>query len=267
MNQDVLKEVLYYEQVSPLFLLGVLAVAFFLGALHALGPGHGKSLMAAYLVGSRGRGRDAVALALSLSLAHVLVVLVVALVALWVTDVFWPESVARWFALASGVAICGIGAWLLVVRVRSLVGRGPQGAAHAHEERHSHSHWLDSRGRHRNNAHPCREEVGGTLRPWATLWHAAALGFSSGVVPCPKALVILLLAVSLHRVALGLALVASFSVGMASVLVAIGLVMVKARHLVEHRLEARGVAYLSLAGALLIMGLGALVSYRSLVGS
>lgn len=267
MTQDVVKQVLYYEQVSPWLLLGVLGVAFLLGGLHALSPGHGKSLMAAYLVASKGRYRDAVALALSLSLAHVLVVVVVALVALWLTDFFWPEKAARWFALGSGLAICAIGAWLFVKRMQGLIGARAKETARGDREGHDHHHHFRWQDDHRGLAHHHGDRPPGVPQQWANWKGAVALGLSSGLVPCPKALVILLLAVSLHRVALGLALVASFSLGMALVLVAIGLAMVKASHLVEHRLESRGVTVLGLLGALIIIALGVFLTLRSVAGS
>ncbi len=269
MSQDVVKEVLYYERVSPLFLAGVLAMAFVLGAMHALGPGHGKSLMAAYLVGTKGRSRDAVALALSLSLAHVLVVVVVALVALWLMDFFWAESATRWFALASGLAISAIGMWLLVTRVRALRGAVVEDSAPTSGECHVHHDHLGWRGSmFKGHSHQDHADVLSMATREKRSWlYAAGLGMSSGLVPCPKALVILLLAISMHKIVLGLAIVASFSLGIASVLVALGLAMAKARGLVEHRLQARGAAYLAVAGAIVITALGALITFRSLTGA
>lgn len=211
--------------------------------------------------------RDAVALGLSLSLAHVLVVVVVALVALWVTDFFWPERAARWFALGSGLAICAIGLWLFVMRVRSIIVAGRKGTAHGKDEGHDHHHHWGRHGDNRVPSHYQSGELSETAVVCGSWRQAAALGLSSGVVPCPKALVILLLAISLHRITLGLGIVAAFSLGMASVLVAIGLAMVKARHLVEHRLEARGAVALGVLGALVIIGLGVLLAVRAATGT
>ncbi|MCR4438259.1 MAG: sulfite exporter TauE/SafE family protein [bacterium] len=268
MSQDLVKEVLYYEHVSPLFALAVLGVAFLLGALHALGPGHGKSLMAAYLVSSQGRIPDAVLLALVLTASHVLVVVVVALLALWVTDFFWPERAARWFSLGSGVAVSGIGLWLLFARIRavfkrrqtSLSSRGTgqeQASWHGGDvhERHFHHH-----------EHEYHHAQGVSVGP-RTWWGAISLGFSGGLVPCPKALVILLLAISMHKVPLGLALVASFSLGMAVVMVVLGVVVVRGARLAQGRLPAWGTTAVAVAGAVVIVALGVLVAMRSLVAS
>ncbi|MBU1063230.1 high frequency lysogenization protein HflD, partial [bacterium] len=119
MNKDLLKEVLYYEQLSLTLIILVLIVAFILGAIHALGPGHGKSLMAAYLIGSRGRISDAITLTFSLTIAHVFSVFVVGLLALFLADFFLPETISKWFGLFSGIAIFFIGLWLFISRYKA----------------------------------------------------------------------------------------------------------------------------------------------------
>jgi ABC-type nickel/cobalt efflux system permease component RcnA len=266
MNQDVLKEVLYHEHISLGLLLAVLGVAFLLGALHALGPGHGKSLMAAYLMGSQGRIRDAVVLALALTLSHVLVVVVVALLALWIADFFWPERAARWFGVGSGLAICGIGIWLLVSRIKAVRAVGKGRVSWGHTEEHEEglapagTAALEAEHGHPHLPHAHQSSPAVAPRHW---WSTLSLGLSSGIVPCPKALVILLLAISMHRVSLGLAIVASFSVGMALVLVVLGVVLVRAAHLVQRRLEVRGTVALALLGAVVIVVLGALVTMQA----
>lgn len=267
MSHDLLKEALYYEQLSPALLLAVLGVAFLLGALHALGPGHGKSLMAAYLVGSQGRARDAVVLALTLTLSHVLVVVVVAFLALWVTDFFWPEKAAKWFGVGSGVAISAIGVWLLVARIKGIGKLRLVAVPRGHAEHATHrlnealKHYSAGGHVHYHPDHGDHALPMVAPRHWRS---TVSLGFSSGIVPCPKAMVILLLAISMHRIPLGLAIVTTFSAGMALVLMVLGLALVRASSLVHQRLEARGTAALALLGAIVVIALGAFVAIRAL---
>src|SRR4030043_1826594 len=118
MSEDFVKEALYRPDLSPLFLLLILGAAFLLGAIHALGPGHGKSLMAAYLVGARGRVRDAVVLALTITFSHVFSVILIGFAAFVVMDVFWSEKVSLWLGIVSGIIITVIGIWLLIQRLQ-----------------------------------------------------------------------------------------------------------------------------------------------------
>ncbi|MCI0512510.1 sulfite exporter TauE/SafE family protein [candidate division KSB1 bacterium] len=249
MNEELLKRALYQSELSWPVIGFILGIAFILGAIHALGPGHGKSLMAAYLVGSAGRVSDAVTLALTLTISHVLSVVVLAFLAFWITDFFMPELATRWLALFSGVSILVIGGWLLITRwhrlKKSLASTpenlapshnhpGPEHASvfHAHEGHVAHPHGHFS------------------------VWHNLSLGISAGIVPCPKALVILLLAISLQKISLGILIIVFFSLGLAVVLVTLGIIMLKAADLLKGRLETRRWQFLPVLGAGLIILLG-----------
>ncbi len=179
-------------------------VAFALGTLHALGPGHGKSIVAVYLVGSRATSWHAALLGGVLTLTHVGAVLIVGALALWATERFTPERVAPILEAAAGLAITTLGFVLLARRVRTARRDVARGHDHAH-----------------------------TAQAAPTLGAILALGLSAGIVPCPAAIVVLLAAIAVGRVALGLGLIVVFSLGLAAVLVALGVLAVRGRALLD----------------------------------
>ena len=212
--------------------LAALLLALGLGAFHALTPGHGKTVLAAYLVGTRGTRRQALFLALSVALSHTAGVLGLAVLTLAGSAVLAPERAYPYLSTASGALVVALGAWMVGTRVR-----------HAHAHRHAHEH-----------------ERPATALGWRSL---AALGLAGGLVPSASALVLLLGAISLHRSELGLVLVLAFGVGMATVLVGVGQALVGARGLAERRLAEHGrfravvAAAPSLAAVtVLLLGLG-----------
>ena len=191
-------------------LLGALATAFLLGAAHALTPGHGKTIVAAYLVGSRGSVMDAVLLGAVVTLTHTASVFVLGLATLYASQSVSLDRIYPVLAVVSGALVAGIGAWLLIVRLRSAhVG------AHHHPHDHTHPH---SHRDHSDHHHEGPSGRGGLL----------SLGVSGGLVPCPEALVVLMISISLRRLGLGLALLVVFSLGLAAVLIGIGVAMVMA---------------------------------------
>ena len=192
-------------------LLAALIVAMFLGALHALGPGHGKAMVAAYLVGSRGTASQAVILGSTVTVTHTIGVYALGAVTLVAAQYILPERLYPVLGVLSGVLVAVIGLGLL--RARWIGMRAANAAAHAapgHQHEHAHG---DGPGQHRHDG-----PVG--------LRGLLVLGISGGLLPCPTALVVLLAAVSFHNVLLGMILVAAFSVGLAGVLTAIGLAFV-----------------------------------------
>ncbi|MFN7920014.1 MAG: hypothetical protein U0Q16_07955 [Bryobacteraceae bacterium] len=175
---------------DPALMVAALVVAFFLGAAHALTPGHGKTIVGAYLAGSRGRILDAVYLGGVVTVTHTASVFLIGLITLYVSRSVSLDRIFPWMSLASGLLIAVIGAWLLYVRLFASGG----GEAHSHEP-------------------PSR----GSL---------LSLGISGGLVPCPEALVVLMLSITLRRLLFGMAMLTAFSLGLASVLIAIGIGMV-----------------------------------------
>jgi len=254
MNQNILNEVLYYEQLSlPMFLLVVIS-AFILGAIHALGPGHGKSLMAAYLIGSTGRVIDAVILALTITISHVFSVVIIGLLAFWIADFFWPEKITTWIGLFSGIAIFFIGLWLFFSRYKTLKQKSG-----------THKAVTENVHQHTNQQHHHTNQNHHHFNPNLSIWNNIALGISSGIVPCPKAIVILLLAISLQKIAFGILIILVFSLGIASILIILGIILVKASYLLEGRLEGKQLKLIPTIGAVLIMGLGIFMIIRVII--
>ena len=203
------------------FLLLALS-SFGLGALHALEPGHGKTVVGAYLIGSKGRISDAVLLGLVVTLTHSGSVILLGVLSTVAAAYFVPDTVQKVLEVVSGLLIVVVGGWMLGLRLRQARDTGHHG--HSHGQGHDHHHEQeDNHGGH-SHSHAPKAEPG--HRP--TLWQLITLGVSGGIVPCPAALAVLLVAVSYGQFVQGLSLVIIFSIGMAAVLVAIGIAMVKA---------------------------------------
>jgi nickel/cobalt exporter len=266
--------------LSPLKMAWLLLLAAGLGGLHGLSPGHGKTLVSAYLVGSRGTAWHALLLGLIVTITHTAGVFALGLVSLFASRYLLPETLYPWLTAISGVVIAGLG----LVR---LIGRGrfhqhvhgedhelEHELQHAHGVAHSHTHvHLPERptGEHRHESgareHPGQDTARREEHPHRhlppegaaiTARSLLALGVSGGLVPCPSALIILLSAVALHQIGFGLALIVAFSVGLAAVLTAIGVAMVYARDFLTRRFTVPA-SLLELAPKLsgaLILGIG-----------
>jgi len=241
-----------------------LGAALVLGAVHALSPGHGKAMVAAYLVGSRGRVRDAVLLGGVVTFTHVASVLIIGVIALVLSKFVVPQKLFPWISAASGALIVVVGFWLLV---RTAGGAGRTRPDHDHARPHDHPHGGETGAHshaHDGHSHPHPHVPGGKV----TLGSMISLGIAGGMVPCPTALVVLLLAVTLNRVALGLAMILAFSVGLAGVLILIGVLTVTASRLVRRFSEDRGwIRKLPIASSAVIMAIGLTIIFRALVAA
>ena len=201
-------------------LLLLLLAAFGWGAVHALSPGHGKAMVAAYLVGTRGTARHALALGLTVTVTHTIGVFALGAVALALSAYVLPEDLYPWLNLVSGLLVLGVGASVVRSRVRR--ARTPAHAHHHHDHHHDHDHDHDHDHEH-HHGHGHHHDHG-DLRPRALL----AMGASAGLIPCPSALVVLLGAVAQHQIGLGMVLIVAFSFGLAATLTALGLLVVAA---------------------------------------
>jgi nickel/cobalt transporter (NicO) family protein len=212
----------------------LLLAAFGWGALHALSPGHGKAMVAAYLVGTRGSTRDAVALGATVTVTHTAGVIALGAIALGLSAWILPEQLYPWLTLVSGLLVVSVGAAVLRGRVRGL--GHPHGHGHADEHGHHHHHPTDARARRRS---------------------LLALGASAGLIPCPSALVVLLGAVAQHRIGLGLVLIVAFSAGLAATLTGLGIAVVHAgRVLARLPVPGRVAAAVPAVSAALIVVVG-----------
>jgi ABC-type nickel/cobalt efflux system permease component RcnA len=239
--------------VLVFFMLAALAW----GAIHALSPGHGKTMVAAYLVGTRGTARHAVALGATVTITHTIGVFALGAVTLLLSQWILPEQLYPWLNLASGLMVVGIGGAVLRARVRgaqSAVSR----AAHTHDHHHSHDHQHD----HDHSAHGAPRTA---HRHDDLSWKGLlTMGASAGLIPCPSALVVLLGAISQHQIALGLLLIVMFSLGLAGTLTGLGLGVVYARGLTARlNLSGRMVLALPAVSALVILGAGCLLTARA----
>src|SRR4051794_34452951 len=224
--------------VLILFLLA----AFGWGALHALSPGHGKSMVAAYLVGTRGRRRDALTLGATVTVTHTIGVFALGLVALSLSDFILPEDLYPWLNLVSGCLVLVVGIGVLRSRLR-------KAKAHEHHD-HDHGHAHDH---HHEHSHDRRSII--------------ALGASAGLIPCPSALVVLLGAIAQAQIALGLLLIVAFSAGLATTLTTLGLAVVwttrRAARLEPTGWGAVALRVLPTASAVVICLLGAVLTIHA----
>ena len=241
------------------------------GALHALSPGHGKSMIAAYLIGSRGTARHALILSGFVTVTHTLSVIGLGLITLWASELILPETVFAWVNLAAALFVVGIGLWVVGLRVRSERRR----RAHERAHQHGHGHRDDGHGDHDHGHHGHDHHDhdhgdgahGHSHAPPADLSFKglAAAGISAGLLPCPSAMVLMLGAISLGHAAYGLVLVMAFSVGLAGVLAAIGLLFLYARRFMDRLpLGGRIAQAIPVASAVVIVGLGIVLTTRAI---
>ena len=214
------------DELGVWVILASLGAALFWGAAHALSPGHGKTIVTAYLVGQRGTARHAALLGLIVTATHTVGVFALGLVTLLLSQYIVPDDLYPWLNLVSGLLVVGIGASVLRARTK----------------RHHHHHHHD-------------------LSPRSLV----AVGVSGGLLPCPSALVVLLAAISLHRVAFGMLLVVAFSAGLALTITGIGLVAVLARGAFRRlRLDGRVATLLPAVSALVILAAGLAMTLHAL---
>jgi ABC-type nickel/cobalt efflux system permease component RcnA len=271
-RRDRLSELISAPDLNAATALLGLLVAAFLGAIHALSPGHGKTVVGAYLAGSRGTARHAAFLGLTVTITHTAGVFALGLVTLLAAEYVLPEKLVPILSLVSGACVVAVGVGLLRKRVGLLWNHG-----HVHPHEHDHgSATQDSQhenpGHPHSHAHQHRHQHGKShshLPPGAdgspvTFRSLLALGISGGLVPCPSALVVLLSAISLHRVGYGLLLVAAFSAGLASVLTAVGLLFVYAGRLMSRPFAAgKAARVLPVISSAVITVIGAAICFEA----
>ena len=216
--RNAFTELITTSHLSLWFLLTAALIALGLGALHALEPGHGKTIVAAYLVGSRGTARHAILLGSIVTVSHTAGVFALGAVTLYASRYVVPEQLYPWLGVLSGVTIAGLGGYMFL---RRWTGKDVD---HTHAPGQMHGHWFSS-----NQTRSQRAASGKAISAPVTLCQLFALGITGGIIPCPAALVVLLSAFALHRVGLGFFLIVAFSVGLAAVLICFGLLMVYAR--------------------------------------
>ncbi|MBW4539571.1 MAG: sulfite exporter TauE/SafE family protein [Myxacorys chilensis ATA2-1-KO14] len=308
-SNDAFTRLITLEENNVFTVLVALAIAFVWGGLHALSPGHGKTIVGAYLVGSRGKAQHALLLGLTVTLTHTAGIFALGLLMLGTSRFILTEQLYPWLSGLSGVLMTGIGLKLLINHLRGsqlfqnwtwrqgytnlAYSHGELSPAHHHHEHlathhahHTHHHGEHSHhgehthdhghsdhsghSHHGEHTHSHGQKAHSHLPPGADgsaiTWSSIlALGISGGILPCPSALVVLLSAIALGRIGFGLALVSAFSLGLASVLTAIGLILVYARDWFEQLpLQSPNSKLFPAASALLITLIGLGITTKAL---
>ncbi len=201
---------------SPALVITLIAVFVLMGALHAVQPGHGKTLVAAYLVATKGTPRDALALAGIVTFTHTISVFALGLATLAASRVFLPSRVIPVMGVLSGLLVAGMGLAML----RRALSRRTAAEGDDHHHHHDHAHLTEE-----EHARLHLEEALAARRRGVDRRGLVALGVSGGLAPCPDALAILLLAIGINQAGFGMLAIVAFSLGLAGVLVAFGLII------------------------------------------
>ena len=259
-SNDIFTSLITQENHNFSTILIALAIAFLWGGLHALSPGHGKTIVGAYLVGSRSNAQHALFLGLIITITHTAGIFALGLVTLGTSQFILTEQLYPWLSVFSGVLVTVIGLNLFISRLQTT----QVWSSHDHVHSHQHSHDLHHHHHHVHHEHshlPPDSDL--SSMNWSSL---LALGISGGLLPCPSALVVLLSAIALGRIGFGLALVSAFSLGLAAVLTGIGLMLVYAKDRFEHLpFQIPRIKMLPVASALCITLIGLGITSQALL--
>ena len=256
LRSNTLSDMLAHGTSDPLIVIVTLLAAIGLGALHALEPGHGKTLLAVSLVGGRATPKQALLLATGLTIAHTAGVLLLGVALLLAARWIVPETIYPWVTLLSGLVVAGLGAQSLARLIRAR-----HGDAHAHDAgEHGHAgHEHGERGEHGH-------EHGLGIAGAAPLSFRGVMlaAMSGNIAPCPAALVVMLAALTLHEIGYGIAVVVAFSVGLAAVLTGLGIALVRGAAWISRRpFFDKAAAYAPFASACVISVIGAVMLGQS----
>ncbi len=268
-QKDRLAELIALPEITPAIALFGLLLAFGLGAIHAMSPGHGKTVVGAYLVGSRGTIKHATFLGLTVTITHTLGVFALGLITLFASNYILPEKIMPFLSFVSGLLVLYIGLTMFKSRLFSVLGWEKVGHHH-HEHDHSHDHGHhDHHDEHSHDTftHTHDGHTHSHLPPEEISWKSLlALGISGGLLPCPSALVLMLSAINLGRIGYGLILTTAFSFGLAATLTAVGLIFLYGGKLMGGSKLGKNRIFKTLPvfSAFVIACLGAVICYNSL---
>ena len=302
-RSDAFTQLITLENLTLPTILFALLISFVWGAMHAMTPGHGKTIVGAYLVGSRGTLKHALYLGLTTTITHTLGVFAFGLITLFAAQYIVPETLYPWMSLLSGLFVVGIGINLFLDRVKSSGLKFPSlkppvhkqtlspvfehvhstddrkghshkfvlnpshAGTHTHEhEEHLHVHDHGQPHVHRHHDHDHDEHDGHSHTPpeEVTLRSLLGLGISGGLLPCPSALVVLLGAIALNKIGFGLILVLAFSLGLAGALTGIGMLFIYAGKLFQ-RFPSSGkvFSFVPVLSALIVSVIGIGIMYTA----
>jgi ABC-type nickel/cobalt efflux system permease component RcnA len=280
-QKDRLAELISETEVTPFIIFMGLLLAFGLGAMHAMSPGHGKTVVGAYLVGSKGTIKHAMFLGLTVTITHTLGVFALGLITLFASQFILPERIMPFLSFISGLLVLFIGLNLFKDRLFSALGYkskhqhhhdhnhfdGHGEAAGFHHEHHEH-HEHDEHGEHQHDdfVHTHDGHTHSHQPPENITWKSLlALGISGGLLPCPSALVLMLSAISLNRIGYGFVLTIAFSIGLAATLMCVGLAFLYLGKLLDRPSLGQNpvIKALPVFSAFVISCLGAVICYNS----
>ncbi|NOT48280.1 MAG: hypothetical protein HOP17_11095 [Acidobacteria bacterium] len=263
-RKDRLAELIAVPEITPAIALFGLLLAFGLGSMHAMSPGHGKTVVGAYLVGSRGTTRHAVFLGATVTITHTLGVFALGLITLFASNYIMPEKLMPFLSFVSGLLVFYIGITLFKNRLFSALGWAKADRHHHHD--HGHENEDGHVHSHENFTHTHYGHTHSHQPPERITWKSLlALGISGGLLPCPSALVLMLSAIYAGRTGYGLILTVAFSFGLAATLTAVGMIFLYAgKALGGTRLgENRVVKMLPAFSSFVIACIGAVMCYNS----
>jgi len=270
-QKDRLAELISVREITPAIVLFGLALAFGLGAMHAMSPGHGKTVVGAYLVGSKGTVKHAAFLGLTVTITHTLGVFALGLITLFATQFILPERIMPFLSFVSGLLVLFIGLTLFKERLVSALGYKTNHHHHEHGDAHEHGHEHGDEHHHHDHqgalVHTHDGQTHSHLPPEAVTWRSLlALGISGGLLPCPSALVLMLAAINLNRIGYGLLLTLAFSFGLAATLMCVGLAFLYLGKLLDRPSIGSNpiVKALPVFSAMVIACVGAVICYNSL---
>jgi nickel/cobalt transporter (NicO) family protein len=270
-----------------------LASSFWLGAVHAATPGHGKTIAAAYIVGVRGKPVDAWILGVFVTLSHTSGILLVGVLASLGLPGFLPQRMEAYLALVTGLLVIAIGLWTLwtqrelMRQARAMQAHKHDGlpehshdhaGEHTHDHAGDHTHAHDHTNAHAHEHHRHDGEAGAHSHGWGfkhthdmglvtdnrpSLWVLIGLGIAGGLIPDPAALGILLNAVANGKMMLGLGTVIVFSLGFAATLVLVGVIAAKVGRRILDWLAGPWAIRMQLGTSLLIVIVGAVLTYQA----
>jgi nickel/cobalt transporter (NicO) family protein len=261
-QNDMLAGLIDVPEITPAVAFFGLLLAFGLGAMHALSPGHGKAVVGAYLVGSKGTPKHAAFLGLTVTITHTLGVFALGLLTIFAANFILPETIMPFLSFFSGLIVLYIGLTMFKTRLLSALGYSAEHSHNHDGHGHLHDHGHDHALTHTHDGHTHSHAVPDSIT-WKSL---LALGVSGGLLPCPSALVLMLSAINLNRIGYGLILTVAFSFGLAATLTVVGLVFLYGGLIFDGEKVSsyRLVKALPVLSAFVIACVGAVICYTSI---
>ncbi len=263
-QKDRFAELIAVPEITPTIILFGLFLAFGLGAMHAMSPGHGKAVVGAYLVGSKGTPKHAIFLGMTVTVTHTLGVFIIGVLTLFASNYILPERLMPFLNFFSGLLVLFIG--LTLFKDRLLIALGYKNDTHHHDQIHDEPEDQTPTHAPDNLTHTHGGSTHTHLPPEKVTWkNLLALGISGGLLPCPSALVLMLGAISMDRIGYGLVLTLMFSIGLAATLTCVGLIFLYIGRFFENRSLATHpvIKALPVFSSFVIACLGAIICYQS----